>query len=277
MRAPIQKKETELALKQDFPILRQTIHGKPLVYLDSASSSQLPQVVIDALVQYYSKDHANVHRGVHTLSERATAVYENTREQIRQFINAEASREVIFVKGATEGINLIAQSYGRRFIKKGDEIILSVMEHHSNLVPWQLFAEQSGAVLRVIPLSSRGELKLENYQSLLNFRTKMVAVTQVSNVLGTVNPIKEMIRLAHERQVPVLVDGAQALAHLKVDVQELDCDFYVFSSHKTYGPTGVGVLYGKKAWLEQLPPYQGGGDMIETVSFTKTTYNKLPY
>ena len=274
----IQKKEADFCeWRRDFPIFEQTIHGKPLVYLDSASSSQQPKAVLETLVHYYSKDHANVHRGVHTLSERATQAYESTREQVRGFINAGHPQEIIFVSGATEGINVVAQSYGRRFIKKGDEIIVSVMEHHSNIVPWQFVCEQSGAILRVIPLSDRGELDLQAYQALLNFRTKMVAITQVSNVLGTVNPIKEMISLAHERQIPVLVDGAQAVAHRAVDVQDLDCDFYVFSSHKTYGPTGVGILYGKKDWLEQLPPYKGGGDMIETVSFTKTTYNKLPY
>lgn len=265
------------ALRQDFPILQQTIHGKPLVYLDSAASSQKPQMVLDAVMHYYSKDHANVHRGVHTLSERATRAYESTREQLRCFINARSVQEVIFVNGATAGINLVAQSYGKRFIQKDDEIILSVMEHHSNIVPWQLLCEQSGAVLRVIPMTERGELDLEVYKNLLNDRTKMVAVTHVSNVLGTINPIQEMTRLAHARQVPVLVDGAQAFAHVSVDVKELDCDFYVFSSHKAYGPTGVGVLYGKEEWLSLLPPYQGGGDMIETVSFAKTTYKSLPY
>ncbi len=265
------------ALRGDFPILAQKAHGKPLVYLDSAASSQKPQVVLDALVHYYTNDHANVHRGVHALSERATRAYENTREQVRRFINAKSNQEVIFVKGATEGINLVAQSYGRRFIQKNDEIILSVMEHHSNIVPWQLLCEQTGAVLRVIPMSDQGELDLEAYQNLLNERSKLVAVTQVSNVLGTINPIQEITRRAHARQVPVLVDGAQAFGRLPVDVQALGCDFYVFSSHKAYGPTGVGVLYGKKEWLEELPPYQGGGDMIETVSFAKTTYHQLPY
>lgn len=264
-------------LRQDFPILQQKIHGKPLIYLDSAASSQKPQVVLDALSQYYSKDHANVHRGVHTLSERATAAYEKTRDRLREFINAKQREELIFVSGATEGINLVAQSYGGKFIQKEDEIILSVMEHHSNIVPWQLLCEQTGARLRVIPISDQGDLDLEAYQSLFNARTRMVAVAHVSNVLGTINPVKEMIAFAHERQVPVLLDGAQAFGHLPVDVQELDCDFYVFSSHKAYGPTGVGVLYGKKVLLERMPPYQGGGDMIETVSFEKSTYNSLPY
>lgn len=263
--------------QNDFPILQQKIHGKRLVYLDSAASSQKPSAVIAAVSRYYSEDHANVHRGVHTLSERATRAYEDSREKIKKFINAAKSQEIIFVSGATEGINLVAQSYGRQAIKKDDEIILSVMEHHSNIVPWQLLCEQTGAVLRVIPMSDQGELDLVAYQQLFSERTKLVAVAQVSNVLGTVNPVKEMIVMAHERQVPVLVDGAQALAHMPVDVQALDCDFYVFSSHKAYGPTGLGILYGKQALLEAMPPYKGGGDMIETVSFTKTTYKALPY
>lgn len=264
-------------LREDFPILQQQIQGKPLVYLDSAASSQKPQQVIDTLIRYYREDHANIHRGIHSLSVRATEKYEQAREEIRTFINAKYSQEIIFVRGATEGINIVAQSYGRSFFKKGDEIILSVMEHHSNIVPWQLLCEQTGIVLRVIPMSDEGELDMATYRQLLNARTKLVAVTQVSNVLGTVNPVKEIITLAHANQVPVLVDGAQAFAHLSVDVQALDCDFYVFSSHKAYGPTGVGVLYGKKGLLEAMPPYQGGGDMIETVSFQRTTYNKLPY
>ncbi len=264
------------ALRRDFPILQQKIHGKPLVYLDSAASSQKPQAVIDALVRYYSKDHANVHRGVHALSERATRAYEEARAKVKNFINASLREEIIFVSGTTEGINLVAQSYGQRFIQAGDEIIVSVMEHHSNIVPWQLLCERNGARLKVIPMSDQGELDLAVYQSLLNERTKMVAVTHVSNVLGTVNPIQEITRLASARGVPVLVDGAQACAHSPVDVQALACDFYVFSSHKAYGPTGVGVVYGKKTWLEQMPPYKGGGDMIETVTFEKTTYNSLP-
>jgi cysteine desulfurase/selenocysteine lyase len=274
----LKKEETDFyLLRQDFPILQQKIHGKPLVYLDSAASSQKPQVVLDALLHYYSKDHANVHRGVHTLSERATVAYENTRERLRDFIQAKYTEELIFVSGATEGINLVAESYGRKFIKKDDEIIVSVMEHHSNIVPWQLLCEKTGARLRVIPMSDTGELDLAAYQDLFNSQTRMVALAHVSNVLGTLNPIKEMIHFAHEKGVPVLIDGAQAFGHLPVDVQDLDCDFYVFSSHKAYGPTGVGVLYGKRDWLERLPPYKGGGDMIETVTFEKSTYNKLPY
>jgi len=262
--------------RQDFPVLQQTVHGKPLVYLDSAASSQKPQAVLDALLHYYSHDHANVHRGVHTLSERATRAYEKTRDKLRAFINAGHREEIIFSSGTTAGINLVAHSYGRSHVHAGDEIILSVMEHHSNIVPWQLLCEERGATLKIIPMSDRGELDLGAYQNLLSERTKMVAVVHVSNVLGTINPIHEITRLAHERGVPVLVDGAQAFGHLPVDVRALDCDFYVFSSHKAYGPTGVGVLYGKKSWLEKMPPYMGGGDMIETVSFEKTTYQGLP-
>lgn len=264
------------ALRRDFPILQQKVYGKPLVYLDSAASSQKPQAVIDALVHYYSKDHANVHRGVHALSERATQAYEDARAKVKRFINAEREEELIFVSGATEGINLVAQSYGQRFVQEGDEIILSVMEHHANIVPWQLLCEKSGAQLKIIPMSDQGELDLDAFQGLLSERTKMVAVVHLSNVLGTVNSIAEITRLAHERGVPVLVDGAQACGHWPVDVKALDCDFYVLSSHKAYGPTGVGVVYGKKSWLDQMPPYKGGGAMIESVSFEKTTYNKLP-
>lgn len=265
-----------LTLRQDFPILEQTIHGKPLVYLDNAASSQKPRIVMEQLVHYYSKDHANVHRGVHTLSERATEAYEEARDKLKRFINARQREELIFVSGATEGINLIARSYGERFVRAGDEIILTVMEHHANIVPWQLLCERSGAVLKIIPITDQGELDLTAFEGLLSQRTKMVALVHLSNVLGTVNPISEITRLAHAWQVPVLVDGAQACGHWPIDVQALDCDFYVLSSHKAYGPTGVGVVYGKKDWLEQLPPYKGGGDMIETVSFEKTTYNKLP-
>jgi cysteine desulfurase / selenocysteine lyase len=265
------------ALRQDFPILQQNIHGKPLVYLDSAASSQKPQQVINAIVDYYSKHHANVHRGIHTLSERATQIYEKTREQVKQAIHARHLEEVIFVQGATEGINLVAQSFGRTFFQPGDEIIISAMEHHANIVPWQLLSEQIGVVLRVIPLIEGGELDIDAYQKLFSSRTRLVAITHVSNVLGILNPIKNMIATAHEHEVPVLIDGAQAFGHLPVDVQDLDCDFYVLSAHKAYGPTGIGVLYGKKNLLEKMPPYQAGGDMIASVSFEKTTYNKLPY
>jgi len=274
----LQKRELELnQRKQDFPALQQLIHGKPLVYLDSAASSQKPQVVLDALARYYSESHANVHRGVHTLSERATLAYEKTREHVRQFINAAQVQEIIFVSGATEAINVVARSYGDQFFQQEDEILLSMMEHHSNIVPWQQLCERTGARLRVIPLTAQGEIDQSAYPQLLTSRTKLLAITHASNVLGTINPIKEMTALAHAKNIPVLVDGAQAFGHLLLDVRDLDCDFYVLSSHKAYGPTGVGVLYGKKALLDKMPPYKGGGGMIETVSFDKTTYASLPY
>lgn len=263
--------------KRDFPILAQTIHGKPLVFLDTAASSQKPQCVIDALTNYYEKDHANIHRGVYELSERSTKAYENARNTIQQFIHAKHAHEIIFVRGTTEAINLVAQSYGRTQFQKNDEIILSEMEHHSNIVPWQMLAEQNGLVLRVIPVLASGDLDLRYYETLFSPRTKLVAITHVSNVLGTINPIKEMVTVAHSHHVPVFVDGAQAIPQMPVNVQDLDCDFYTFSSHKTYGPTGVGVLYGKTKLLDKMPPYQGGGSMIERVTFAKTTYAKLPY
>ncbi len=263
--------------KHDFPILDQTFHGKPLVFLDTAASSQKPQCVIDSLVQYYQKDHANIHRGVYELSERATKAYENARIKIQKFIHAEHAHEIIFVRGTTEAINLVAQSYGRPSFQKNDEIILSEMEHHSNIVPWQILADQLGLVLRVIPVLETGELDLAEYEKLFSSNTKLVAITHASNVLGTINPIKKMTELAHSHGVPVLVDGAQALPQMPVDVRDLDCDFYAFSSHKAYGPTGVGVLYGKTKILEKMQPYQGGGSMIERVTFAKTTYAKLPY
>ena len=264
-------------IREDFPILAQRVHGKPLVYLDNAATSQKPQAVIDSLARYYSSQNANIHRGVHALSELATYEYEKARGKIKLFLNASDSREIIFVRGATEGMNLVAQSYGRRFIKAGDEIIISAMEHHSNIVPWQLLCEQAGAVLRVIPMNDDGELLLDQYDTLLNSKTKFVSLVYLSNSLGTINPIKEIIKRAHKRGIPVLVDGAQSTSHLSVDVQDLDCDFYVFSGHKVFGPTGIGVLYGKTALLESMPPYQGGGDMISSVTFEKTTYNALPY
>lgn len=263
-------------IRHDFPLLQQTVRGKPLTYLDSSATSQKPQQVIAALEKYYQQDNANVHRGVYELSARATKLYEQTRVNIKDFINARHVHEIIFVRGTTEAINLVAQSYGRSRFKAGDEIILSTMEHHSNIVPWQMLVDQCGAVLRVIPISDAGEINLADYKVLFSAKTKMVAVTHASNALGTINPIKEMAQIAHEHGVPILVDGAQAFPHLPVDVLDLDCDFYAFSSHKAYGPTGLGVLYGKTEILEKMPPYQGGGDMIETVSFTKTTYNKLP-
>ncbi|MSQ23587.1 MAG: cysteine desulfurase [Chloroflexi bacterium] len=264
-------------IRQDFPILRQSVHGRPLVYLDSAATSQKPRAVIDTLVRYYEEENANIHRGIHTLSELATADYEAARRKIAAFIHAPDPRNVIFVKGTTEAINLVATSYGRAFVGDGDEILISAMEHHSNIVPWQLLCEQVGAKLRVIPITDDGELVIEEYQRLLNPRTKMVALVHVSNVLGTVNPVKQMIEMAHAEGIPVLLDGAQAVPHVRVDVQDLDCDFYAFSGHKLFGPTGTGILFGKEKWLDSMPPYQGGGDMISTVTFEKTTYNALPY
>lgn len=264
-------------VREDFPILAQRVHGKPLVYLDNAATSQKPQIVIDSLAKYYSSQNANIHRGVHTLSELATYEYEKARGKIKLFLNATDSREIIFVRGATEGINLVAQSYGRKFIKAGDEIVISAMEHHSNIVPWQMLCEQVGAILRVIPMNDDGELLIDAYEKLLNKRTKFVSIVFLSNSLGTINPIKQIIKRAHEHGVPVLVDGAQSTSHFAVDVQDLDCDFYVFSGHKVFGPTGIGALYGKTELLESMPPYQGGGDMISSVTFEKTTYNALPY
>ena len=264
-------------IREDFPILKQKVHGKPLVYFDNGATSHKPQAVIDALNHYYSAENSNIHRGVHHLSEQATAAYEAARSKIRNFINARADKEIIFVRGTTEGINLVAQSYGRSFLKAGDEIIVSAMEHHSNIVPWQMLCEQVGAKLRVVPINHDGEIVMEEYRRLLNEKTKFVSITHVSNALGTIVPVKELVALAHERGVPVLLDGAQAVPHLKVDVQELGCDFYAFSGHKMFGPTGVGVLYGRAELLEKMPPYQGGGDMISLVTFEKTHYNVLPY
>lgn len=264
-------------IRADFPILQQKIHGKPLVYFDNGATSQKPLAVIDTLNRYYSAENSNIHRGVHFLSERATAAYEDARHKIKNFINARSEQEIIFVRGTTEAINLVAQSYGRTFLKQRDEIIVSAMEHHSNIVPWQILCEQIGARLRVIPINHDGELVLEEYRRLLGDKTKLVSVTHVSNALGTIVPVKDIVRLAHERNVPVMVDGAQAAPHLKVDVQDLGCDFYAFSGHKLFGPTGVGILYGRAELLDAMPPYQGGGDMISLVTFEKTHYNVLPY
>jgi cysteine desulfurase/selenocysteine lyase len=264
-------------VRQDFPALHQQVHGKPLVYLDSAATSQKPQVVIDALVDYYSRDNANVHRGVHLLSERATEAYETARARIQRHVNAASPREIVFVRQATEAINLVAASFGRAFVGAGDEIVISAIEHHANIVPWQMLCDEKRAILRVVPVDDRGDLIMEEYARLVGPRTRLVAMTQVSNALGTVTPMKQIIDIAHRQNVPVLVDGAQAVPHQRVDVQALDCDFYVFSGHKAFGPTGIGVLYGKETWLERMPPYQGGGDMIKAVTFEKTTYNDLPY
>jgi cysteine desulfurase/selenocysteine lyase len=265
------------ALRKDFPILGRPMRGRPLVYLDNAATTQKPQCVLDAILDYYRNDNANIHRGVHELSERATEAYEAARDRIRRFLNAAQAREIIFVRGATEGINLVARSWGRMAVGPGDEIILSHLEHHSNIVPWQMLREEKGAVLRVIPVLDNGELDLEAYERMLGPRTKIVAVTHVSNALGTITPVRRIIEMARRWGAAVLVDGAQAAAHLKVDVRALDCDFYVLSGHKIYGPTGIGVLYGKAERLEAMPPYQGGGDMIESVSFERTTYNTLPH
>ncbi len=263
-------------LREDFPILRQQIRGKPLVYLDNAATSQKPQAVIDALTQFYTSENANIHRGVHYLSERATAAYDEVREKVAGFLNARSTREIIFTRGTTEGINLVAQSFGRSSLRPGDDIVITTMEHHSNIVPWQLVCEQTGATLKAVPITDEGELDLEAFERLLTDRTRLLAVTFVSNALGTINPIKRLVALAHARGIPVLVDGAQAVPHLKVDVQDLDCDFFAFSGHKVFGPTGVGVLYGRERLLELMPPYQGGGDMIATVTLQRSTWAPLP-
>jgi cysteine desulfurase / selenocysteine lyase len=263
-------------IRADFPVLHQTVNGKPLIYLDNSASSQVPQVVIDRGSVYIEQEHSNIHRGVHYLSQKATTAYEGAREKVKRFINARESRECIFVRGATEGINLVMYGYGRKFIGEGDEIVISAMEHHANIVPWQMLCEEKGARLRVIPMNDAGELLLDEYDGLLNERTKFVSLIQVSNALGTINPVKEMIAQAHKYGVPVLIDGAQAAPHMPVDVQDLDADFYVFSGHKMYAPTGSGIVYGKAALLEKMNPFQGGGDMIKTVTFEKTTYADLP-
>lgn len=264
-------------IRADFPILGQKIRNKPLVYFDSAASCQKPQAVIDSIVHTYSHEYANIHRGVHTLSVKATDQFEAAREKVRAFINAKSDKEIIFVRGATEAINLVAQSYGRSHLKAGDEIVISAMEHHANIVPWQMLCQQIGAVLKVAPMNQQGELLFDEFEKLLGDNTKLVAITQMSNALGTINPVEKIIAAAHAKHIPVLLDGAQAIPHTPVDVQKLDCDFYVFSGHKLYGPSGTGVLYGKQALLEAMPPYQGGGDMIRTVTFEKTTYAGLPH
>lgn len=263
-------------IRGDFPVLRQTVNGKPLVYLDNAASSQVPQVVIDRGSVYLEHEHSNIHRGVHYLSQKATTAYEGAREKVKRFINARDAKECIFVRGATEGINLVMHGYGRKFIGPGDEIIISAMEHHANIVPWQMLCEEKNAVLRVVPMNDAGELLIDEYEALLNERTKFVALSHVSNALGTINPVQEMIEQAHKYGVPVLIDGAQSAPHMPIDVQELDCDFYAFSGHKMFAPTGSGVVYGKAELLEQMNPFQGGGDMIRSVTFERTTYAGLP-
>ena len=264
-------------IRNDFPILSRQVYGKPLVYFDNGATTQKPRCVVESIVDEYYSVNANVHRGVHFLSQQATELHESSRETVRRFINAHSIAEIIFTRGTTESINLLASSFGEAFCSEGDEIIISVMEHHSNIVPWQMLAARKGVTLKVIPMNDKGELLLDEYESLFSEKTKLVSVTHVSNVLGTINPVKEMIATAHTHGVPVLIDGAQSVPHIQVDVQELDADFYAFSGHKIYGPTGVGVLYGKEYYLDQLPPYQGGGEMIQTVSFEKTVFNELPF
>ena len=264
-------------IRNDFPILGREVYGKPLVYLDNGATTQKPRTVVDAITEEYYSVNANVHRGVHFLSQEATKLHEASRERVRSFINASSTNEIIFTRGTTEAINLLASSFGEAFLHEGDEVIVSTMEHHSNIVPWQLLEARKGIKLRVIPITDRGEIRMDEYVKLFNEHTRLVSVMHVSNVLGTVNPIKEMIRIAHEHDVPFAVDGAQGVPHIKVDVQAFDADFYAFSAHKIYGPTGIGVLYGKEQWLDRMPPYQGGGEMIQTVSFERTTFNELPY
>jgi cysteine desulfurase / selenocysteine lyase len=264
-------------VRKDFPILARSVRGKKLVYLDNAATSQKPQAVIDTISRYYEQENANIHRGVHFLSEQATEEHERARQTVQRFVNADAASEIIFVRGATEAINLVAQTYGRAHVHAGDEVLITAMEHHSNIVPWQILCEEKRAKVSVAPINDNGELLLDEFEARLGPRTKVVAVTHVSNALGTVNPIGEIVELAHRRNIPVLVDGAQAIPHFNVNVQALDCDFYAFSGHKRYGPTGIGVLYGKASLLEQMPPYQGGGEMIRSVTFEKTTYNTLPF
>jgi cysteine desulfurase/selenocysteine lyase len=263
--------------RHHFPLLQQRVHGKPLIYFDNAATSQKPQVVIDALQRFYVAENSNIHRGVHALSEQATRAYEGVRETVRSYINAASTREIVFVRGTTEAVNLVAHSYGRPHVGPGDEVLISAMEHHSNIVPWQMLCEERGAHLRVIPMNDRGELLLDEYERLLTPRTRIVGIVHISNALGTINPVREMVALAHARGIPVLVDGAQAVPHRAVDVRDLDADFYAFSSHKVFGPTGVGILYAREALLAAMPPYQGGGDMIASVSFAKTVYNEIPH
>ncbi len=264
-------------IRNDFPILGRTVYGKPLVYFDNAATTQKPRMVVDSIADEYYSVNANVHRGVHFLSQQATDLHEEAREKVRAFINARKTDEIIFTRGTTEAINLLVDSFGNEFMSEGDEVIISAMEHHSNIVPWQILAAKRGISIRVIPINDKGELLLDEYEKLFTERTKIVSITQVSNVLGTVNPVKQMITIAHSHNIPVLIDGAQSVPHMKVDMQDMDADFFAFSGHKVYGPTGIGVLYGKENWLDRLPPYQGGGEMIQSVSFEKTIFEKLPF
>jgi len=275
--ATIENKLDVYKIRQQFPILNREVKGKPLIYFDNAATSQKPQVVIDAITNYYSHYNANVHRGIHTLAEEATMAMEKTRDAVQVFINAASREQIVFTRGTTEGINLVAYTWGRQNIHTGDEIIISAIEHHSNIVPWQMLCEEKKAFLKIIPVDNKGELRLDEYEKLLSAKTKLVSIGQASNALGTINPIKEIIEAAHKNGAVVLVDGAQSVVHLDIDVQEMDCDFFVFSSHKLYGPTGIGILYGKKELLESMPPFMGGGEMIKEVTFEKTTYNDLPY
>ena len=277
---PLKKREMPFNIEQlrrEFPALQQEVNGRPLIYLDNAATTQKPKAVIERILQYYSRENSNIHRGAHFLSHQATEAYEEARKTVQMFVNAQHSHEIIFTRGTTEAINLVANSFCRKFVGKGDEIIISHMEHHSNIVPWQMACEASEANLKVIPINEHGELDMDAYAAMLSHKTKIVAITHVSNSMGTINPVKEIIDLAHQKNIPVLLDGAQAISHFRVDVQALDCDFYCFSGHKLYGPMGVGVLYGKEEWLNQMPPYQGGGEMIKSVQFDKTTYNELPF
>ena len=264
-------------IRDEFPVLNQKVHEKPLIYFDNAATNHKPVSVINCITDYYSAKNSNIHRGVHTLSQEATLAFEQSRETVRNFINAEKSHEIIFTKGTTDSINMVASSFGKKFIHKDDEVIISVMEHHSNIVPWQLICEEKGAKLKVVPIFDNGELDLQIFEKLISERTRIISLTHVSNALGSINPVKKIIEIAHNKNIPVLIDGAQAIAHCKIDIQDLDCDFYCFSGHKIYGPMGTGVLYGKEKWLDAIPPYQGGGEMIKTVSFEKTTYNELPF
>lgn len=264
-------------LRNEFPALNQEVNKKPLVYLDNAATTQKPRAVIERLLQYYNSENSNIHRGAHFLANRATEAYEDARETVKAFINAQHNHEIVFTKGTTESINLVANSFSQKFLKKGDEVLLSTMEHHSNIVPWQLACEKYGATLKVVPVTYSGELDMKSYAEMLGDKTRIVSIMHVSNTLGTINPVRQMVKMAHEKDIPVLLDGAQALSHMKVNVQEIDCDFYCFSGHKLYGPMGVGVLYGKEKWLEEMPPFLGGGEMIKNVSFEKTTFNQLPF
>jgi len=265
------------AIRKEFPILNQEVHGNPLIYMDNAATTQKPEAVLSAIDKYYRETNSNIHRGVHHLSEKATAAYEDVRTDIKDFINAGSTAEIIFTRGTTESVNLVASSYGRSHLGEGDEILISTMEHHSNIIPWQLLCEEKNATLKIIPINDRGEIIMEDFKKLVSEKTRLIAVVHVSNSLGTINPVEEMIEFAHSRDIPVLLDGAQACPHMAIDVQKLDCDFFAFSGHKMFGPTGIGVLYGKEKHLEQMPPYQGGGEMIDVVTFEKTTYKELPH